>query len=88
MLRTLELANCARLTDEGIKALALGCPKLEMLDLSFCKNVTSVGMEWLCGNMNAEGCNELRVIRLVETAVSGSGTSSLLKRFKYIEILD
>ena len=88
-LQSLELANCTRLTDEGVKWLARGCCRLESLDLSFCKNVTAVSMRWLCGSINGvDGCDNLRVIRLVEAGVDDAGKVNLHHRFQHLEVID
>lgn len=46
-LEHLGLQDCQRLTDESLKHLAYGLPKLKSLNLSFCIAVTDVGLRYL-----------------------------------------
>jgi len=41
----LNIGGCDDITDEGIKALATGCPQLQSLDISWCDNITDEGRE-------------------------------------------
>mgnify|MGYP000267979671 CR=1 FL=1 len=87
-LQTLELASCPQLTDDGVKWLGRGCPLLESLDLSFCPKITSVGVRYLCGDGGVPGCQDLRLVRIVDTGVDESGKIRLKKKFKYVVVVE
>ena len=44
MLRALEAGHCGGLTDVGLRAIALGSPRLEVLDVSGCGGVSGPGL--------------------------------------------
>jgi hypothetical protein len=41
----LDISNCRNITDEGIRAVASGCPQLQSLDISGCYEITDAGRE-------------------------------------------
>jgi Leucine Rich repeat len=58
MLDLLDLKYCADITDEGLRAVADGCPDLRVFNLFDCSKVTDVGLSAL------EVCYDLERIEL------------------------
>ena len=52
-------------SDAGVRALAEGCPQLQLLDLAGCRKVTDAGVQAL-----AKGCPGLEVLNLGRTGVT------------------
>ncbi|ETO71262.1 hypothetical protein F444_12365 [Phytophthora nicotianae P1976] len=48
-LTKLDLSRCSLVDDQVLTALGLACPKLAMLLLAFCSNITDVGIRRLVG---------------------------------------
>lgn len=46
-LKQLDLLGTLSLTTEICYAFFMNCPKLEMIDLSFCDNITDCSIQWL-----------------------------------------
>lgn len=58
-LRELSISHCARVTDSGLRALARGCPHLQVLRVDEVSKIGSPGVLAI-----AEHCKELRVRRV------------------------
>ena len=48
-------SQCDNVTDEGVRALASGCPQLQSLNIAGCRNITDEGLRAL-----ASGCSQLQ----------------------------
>ena len=51
--------NCCNITDEGIRALASGCPQLQSLNIAGCYNITDEEIRAL-----ARGCPKLQSLNI------------------------
>lgn len=58
-MRELALNNCPRITNNGLKQIAEGCPMLRYISLSYCEHITDSGVIAL-----ANGCPRLLKVRL------------------------
>jgi len=61
-LQNLDLRECRRVTDFGLRDIGLGCPNLKFLDLVGCAKVTDLGIVAL-----GKGCQHLQSLDLVST---------------------
>lgn len=70
-LKELMLRNCADLTDDGLRALSSGCPKLSKLGLRGCKLVTEDGLRACVANL-AHSLKDVEVsfCQLLPTAIT------------------
>ncbi|XP_024400746.1 F-box protein MAX2 homolog A [Physcomitrium patens] len=51
-LQELRLKNCGDLTDDALKAISVGCPKLSKLGLRQCKSITKEGLHACVKNLS------------------------------------
>ncbi|CAI0420866.1 unnamed protein product [Linum tenue] len=58
-IKTLDLAGNNSLNDECLKRVALGCPNLEMLNISYCPNITEDAVTQVLSN-----CTRLRHLEI------------------------
>lgn len=58
-LRHLDLSNCNKVTNNGIRHIGEGCPNLRSITLSSIKKVSDVGVRCL-----ATGCSQLEAINV------------------------
>ncbi|OWZ17381.1 hypothetical protein PHMEG_0008679 [Phytophthora megakarya] len=49
-LTKLDLSRCSLVDDEGLAALGMACPQLTTLQLTFCSNITDIGIRRLVGD--------------------------------------
>jgi hypothetical protein len=75
-LETLDLGNCARINDKGLKALAAGCKRLRHINLENCDSVTDDGMSTL-----AFGCRKLNLVTLRMCVLIGDQSLIALGKF-------
>ena len=47
----MDISSCVKITDEGIRALASGCPQLQSLNISVCGNITDAGIRALASGL-------------------------------------
>jgi len=71
-----NLRNCSRVTDAGIRMLAESCGALQALDLTACHFISDNSLVWL-----ATGCRELRCLNVSKAeAHLGACSSTDLRR--------
>ena len=78
--RYLDLTECAGLEDEGLCTIAINCPKLRELNLSWCWSVTDISFKiivQMCPEitkMNLLGVNKLTIgpFKNVSTSISNA----------------
>lgn len=63
----ISIAHCERVTDEGLRGVAAGCPGLTELHADYCTKITDAGIVAL-----VEGCNDLQVRALLEVTCTKS----------------
>ena len=70
---SIDLRSCRNLTDDGVSALAEGCPQLSTIYLSDCVSITYVGLSAL-----ANGCPKLSAVILSDgRTLTDEGISAL-----------
>ncbi|ONK55780.1 uncharacterized protein A4U43_C10F910 [Asparagus officinalis] len=80
----LDVSCCRKITDKGVKAIALGCNDLRKLELSGCRLITNELFRALSDN-----CCHLEELGLSGcTNVTDSGLSDLVEGCRYIRSLD
>jgi len=62
-LEKLDLEDCASLTDGSLTVLSIHCPKLRILLLSHCDQITDNGVQKLV-EMSSGGCRNLEYLAL------------------------
>jgi len=84
-LRHLDLSFCCALSDTSTEVIALGCPNLEVLDMSFCGSAVSDASLRSVGNHLAA----LRVLAVRGCVrVTGMGVDSVVEGCKVLEKFD
>jgi F-box/leucine-rich repeat protein 14 len=83
-LEYLGLQDCQRLTDESLRYIAAGLPKLKTINLSFCVSITDSGLRHLAKmsslrELNLRACDNVTDSGLAHLSegLSGSGGSCL-----------
>ena len=59
-LRSINLAGCNKVTDDGVSALGAGCGQLQSIDLAGCEKVTDAGISAL-----GAGCGQLQIMSIL-----------------------
>lgn len=73
-MKELVLANCVKLTDSSLKAIAETCSELCVLDLSHLTKLTDIGMVHL-----ANGCRRIQDLRLCRNSFSDDAIAAFLE---------
>lgn len=84
-LRHLDLSFCCALSDTSTEVIALGCPNLEVLDMSFCGSAVSDASLRSIGNHLA---NMRRLAVRGCVRVTGVGVDSVVDGCKMLEKFD
>ncbi|KAK5081119.1 hypothetical protein LTR70_009356 [Exophiala xenobiotica] len=84
-LRHLDLSFCCALSDTSTEVIALGCPNLELLDMSFCGSAVSDASLRSVGNHL--GCLRALAVRGC-VRVTGMGVDSVVEGCKLLEKFD
>ena len=83
-LRSVSLAVCTKVTNEGWLTLTQKCPFITWLNLSMCKNFNDESVEILTANLP-----QLEVLNLYKNnLLTNRAIYSILKNCKYLEDLD
>ncbi|KAH9609981.1 hypothetical protein KSS87_007367 [Heliosperma pusillum] len=73
-IKELVLANCVNLTDSSMKVIAETCSQLCVLDLSYLRKLTDIGMAHL-----ANGCHGIQDLRLCRNAFSDDAIAAFFE---------
>jgi hypothetical protein len=80
--KTLDVSNCAHLTDAALNAVGKHCPELVEFNCSFCKNASDSGLEAV-----AAGCGTISIIRCTDChGVFNEGLRRLLEKYPRLRI--
>ena len=83
-LTSIDLSNCARVSDIGVTAIAEGCHQLTSIDLSYCRRISDIGVSAL-----AEGCPHLTSIDLSYChGISDIGVSAIVEGCHHLTSID
>ncbi|XP_057325039.1 F-box/LRR-repeat protein 20 [Microplitis mediator] len=58
-LKRLQIRGCSQLTDHSLAGIKLYCKNLQYLDASFCRGVTTSGIESLCSHLHVKFSEQL-----------------------------
>lgn len=84
-LLDLRLNNCGDITDDGLKALSVGCPKLIKLGLRHCKLITKEGLHTCVSNLSRSLKDvEISFCKLLPTAVTLKALEPIQTTVKYL----
>ena len=82
-LLSLNLKNCSRITDRGLRVVGSSCLKLQSIDLYFCSKISDKGLESL------SNCQNLRKINLKHCRrVTDDGIAALSRGCRNLQMMN
>lgn len=86
-LLELRLNNCGDTTDDALKAISTGCPKLAKLGLRHCKLITKEGLHACVSNLSQSLKDvEISFCKLLPTAVTLKALEPIQATVKYLSL--
>lgn len=77
-IQFIDLSGCPACTDGVLDAFGSAYPKLKLLKVESCSQITDAGVDALCGDDGNPRCRKLRDVNLTSTSITSHGMEKIL----------